>query len=341
MIQMYREIFPNIFMIQVPMPNNPLGHLNSYLINSNERKVLIDTGLNLEKSFRSLCEDLKMIGINPEEITDIVLTHFHADHVGLLPRLLNISKNAKILIHHAEVKLSKSLFSSNRNFDKRIEDLYRANGIPMSLMHYIEKSHPALLSRQAYEEIAKSAIGLEEGEEITAGKYSFRVIWTPGHSPGHICLYEPKMKLLLAGDHILPKITPHISKFMENSSPLTDYIKSLRKVEALDIKLILPAHEDIFNGCYERIAELRLHHMQRLSEIMEKLKERPKTAFELASEIKWFVKYSCWDEFPPFQKYLAIGEALSHLDFLERQGFVTKISAGNINFYSLSNKPIE
>jgi len=128
---------------------------------------------------------------------------------------------------------------------------------------------------------------------------------------------------------------------MENLSPLTDYIKSLRKVEALDIKLVLPAHEDIFTGYHERIAELMLHHMQRLNEIVEKLKEKPKTAFELASEIKWFVKYPSWDEFPPFQKYLAIGECLSHLDFLERQGFITKISAGSINLYSLSNKPVE
>lgn len=323
------------------MPNNPLGHLNSYLISSDERKVLIDTGLNLEKSFRSLCEDLKKIGINPEEVTDIILTHFHADHVGLLPRLRNISKDAEVLIHHAEIELSKSLFSGNMNFDKRIENFYRANGAPTSLIHYVKKSHPASLSRQAYEEIANSAIGLKERQEIDVGKYSFRVIWTPGHSPGHICLYEPKMKILLAGDHILPKITPHISKFMEDSSPLTDYVKSLKKIEALDIKLVLPAHEDVFSSLHKRIAELRLHHMQRLNEITEKLKERPKTAFELASEIRWFVRYSCWENFPPFQKYLAIGEALSHLDFLEQQGFITKITAGNVNLYALSNVPID
>ena len=338
---MYKEVLPNIFMIQVPLPNNPLGHLNSYLINSDEKKVLIDTGLNFKQSFQSLCEDLNAIGIKLEEITDILLTHFHADHVGLLPHLRIKSKHAKILIHQAEVELSKLILGGDRNFNERIESLFKANGVPTSLIYNVGKSHPALSSQQAYEEIVKSAIGLQEGHKIEVGDYEFKVIWTPGHSPGHICLYEPRMKILLAGDHILPRITPHISKFMENSSPLTDYIKSLRKVEALDIKLVLPAHEDIFIGYHERIAELMLHHMQRLNEIVEKLKEKPKTAFELASEIKWFVKYPRWDEFPPFQKYLAIGECLSHLDFLERQGFITKISAGSINLYSLSNKPVK
>lgn len=131
-------------------------------------------------------------------------------------------------------------------------------------------------------------ITLHGGEVITTGVFNLQVLWTPGHSPGHICLYEPAKKIFFAGDHILPVITPNISlQPHSGTNPLGDFLNSLDMVKQLDVNLVLPAHERIFTDLRTRVEEIIQHHKQRSSEILGTIKLEPKTAYQISTEITW------------------------------------------------------
>jgi len=326
---MIKEVFPNIFLIKVPLPYSPLGHLNSYLIRSKDKRLLIDTGLNFPQAFQSLCRGLSEAGTKPEELTEILLTHFHVDHVGLIPRFKEVSKSIRLLIHRVEADASKFMLRDFEDYKEHMETFLTSNGAPTSIAKNLQRFHPAFFTPQAYQELAMEALPVEDDQEISVGDYNFQVLWTPGHSPGHICLYEPSLRTLISGDHLLPTITPHIAQFMENMDPLTDYLNSLERIEKLDVEVVLPAHEETFTNHRERIKQLRDHHEQRLMEILNGLKAGSLTAYTLASRVHWNVNYKSWDDFPTFQKYLALGETVAHLNLLEQKGLVKRIKVSN------------
>lgn len=330
-----KEVFPNMFQINVPLPNNPLGHLNTYLIKSSEKTLLIDTGLNFPQVFEALSHGLSEAGVKPRTLTDVLITHFHIDHVGVLPLLKENSERLNIWIHEAEKQLSQLIVKDYTRYLDSMKNFMKSSGAPASFADNLQKFHPAFFTPKAYEEIAETAHPLSDGQEISVDYYHFQVLWTPGHSPGHICLYEPRLKVLFSGDHVLPTITPHVSQFMANTNPLEDYLKSLEQVEKLDAEIVLPAHEKAFTNLSERVKHLKNHHKQRLEEILNYLKNGKLTPYNLASKVHWNVNYKSWDYFPPFQKYLALGETLSHLTFLEKKGLVRKVVLDQKIFYEL------
>jgi len=332
------EVFPAIFQIRVPLPHNPLGHLNSYLIKSDGKNLLIDTGLDFPEAYQSLCLGLSESNLKPKELTDIMLTHFHVDHIGLIPRLRKAAKYTRLSIHRVEAELSKMMLKQFEHYKQNMITFLKVSGVPPLIATNLEKFHPAFFSQEAYRELAREALPIDEGQEISVGNYNFQVLWTPGHSPGHICLYEPSLKILFSGDHLLPTITPHVAQFIENTDPLGDYLHSLKKVEKLDVDVVLPAHEEIFKNHRERIKQLEDHHKQRLNEIMNGLKSERLTAYALTSRMHWNVHYKSWEEFPPFQKYLALGETVAHLSFLEQKGLATRVNVDQVYFYDASTK---
>jgi glyoxylase-like metal-dependent hydrolase (beta-lactamase superfamily II) len=160
---------------------------------------------------------------------------------------------------------------------------------------------------------------MKEGDQISIRDYLFKCVETPGHTKGHICLYEPNKKILAAGDHILSDITPTIQLWSDDWDPLKEYLNSLGKVYELDIELVLPGHRGIIRNCKERIRELKDHHEKRIEEIVSILGKGNQNAFEVASQMSWDVIYEAWDTFPVSQKWFATGEAIAHLKYLEEK----------------------
>ena len=333
---MIKEVVPNIFWIKVPLPNSPLNHLNTYLIKGKEKNLLIDTGLNFTQTFQSLCEGLSQADVKPEELTHVLLTHFHVDHVGLIPRLKEASKDIKLSIHQVEAELSKIMSENFGDYNEKMGVFLKANGAPSSIAFNLQHFHPAFFTPQAYRELASAEFPLQDCQKIRVGDYSFQVLWTPGHSPGHICLYEGSQKILISGDHLLPTITPHVAQFMDDMDPLTDYLNSLEKIKNLHVETVLPGHEEIFANHQERIRQLKEHHKKRLMEFTDELEAGSSTAYTLASRVHWDIDYKSWEEFPPFQKYLALGEAAAHLNFLEQKGLAKRFKVNQIIFYSIN-----
>ena len=165
-------------------------------------------------------------------------------------------------------------------------------------------------------------IDLHEGDEIVVGDYDLEVIDTPGHTGGHVCLYERKKRIFFSGDHVLGDITPNIATWSDEGDPLADYLASLEKVALLDVDLCLPGHRtpvDDFNG---RIDELIEHHRERAAEVLDILAAGPHNAYDTAGRMTWSIRARSWAEFPVMQRWFATGEAIAHLRYLEGQGLV-------------------
>ena len=164
------------------------------------------------------------------------------------------------------------------------------------------------------------------GEIIHTGIYDLEIIWTPGHSPGHICLFEPKERLLFSGDHILPSITPNVSSHVHSGdNPLGDYLYALHKLRNLPVSKVLPAHEHTFTDLSGRIAEIIDHHSKREVEIQQAIQGESHNSYEIASRISWNIPGLDWEHLPALQKRFAVTETIAHLDLMRWEGKVNKV----------------
>jgi glyoxylase-like metal-dependent hydrolase (beta-lactamase superfamily II) len=168
-------------------------------------------------------------------------------------------------------------------------------------------------------------VRLEDGEVYAFDRWRLQAVWTPGHTPGHLCMYEPNLRLMFTGDHVLPHISPNVSLHadQEGTSPLSDFRDSLRKVADYDVDLALPAHEFTIPDLGARCAVLLHHHDARLEEVRDAIGNAPATAREISQRVKW--NTGPFDDFNIFMKRSALGETLSHLRLLQDEERVRRI----------------
>jgi glyoxylase-like metal-dependent hydrolase (beta-lactamase superfamily II) len=155
---------------------------------------------------------------------------------------------------------------------------------------------------------------------------------------GHICLYEPTQKLLVAGDHILIDITPNIQCWSDLHNPLKHYLASLDKVFKFEIDLVLPGHRRLIDDHRARINELKEHHRNRLNEVLDILTAGSQHAFQIASQMSWDLAAKSWDHFPVAQKWFATGEAIAHLRYLEEEGKVSRKVEDELTMFYLTDE---
>jgi len=310
---MVSEISADIYKIEIPILNASLESLNSYVIKSVERNLIIDTGLNQEECMNAMQAGLRELGVDIRK-TDIFITHIHPDHLALV---WNLATDATtVYFNQPEADWVKA----GIHWDD-FADFARLNGFPEDELQLI------LRGPRGFESTSKWNLDfhiVKEDDTISIGNHVFRCVETPGHSKGHICLYESDKKIFVAGDHILGNITPGIQLWSDEWDPLKEYLASLNKVYGLDIELVLPGHRDIFRNCKERIQELKHHHQRRNEEIVSILGKGRKNAFQVGSQMSWDVTYDTWDEFSVLQKWLATGEAIAHLKYLEGKGKIRR-----------------
>jgi glyoxylase-like metal-dependent hydrolase (beta-lactamase superfamily II) len=210
----------------------------------------------------------------------------------------------------------------------------RIHGAPASELMDMVKGSEAILERV---NIVNPDMQVSGGERITGGPLEWEIIWTPGHSVGHICLYERTTKSFLSGDHILNPISPSIGLHAQSmGNPLSDYLSSLESIREREVEVVLPAHGDEFRGFRERIDELIGHHETRLAEICEIIERHgSQTAYGAASYMRWRTEGD-WDRWPPFQRRMATTEALAHLELLVSRGKLRRVIAdGGLVRYAL------
>jgi glyoxylase-like metal-dependent hydrolase (beta-lactamase superfamily II) len=308
------EIRPKLYRIEVPLPDNPLKAINSYVVKGPDRNLVVDTGMMRPECETVLRAGLEDLGVDLAE-TDFFITHIHADHMGLVADLATDS--SKIYFNRPDGDMIAAARSDRSGFMERIILHARVGGFPEEEIEESMRQHPGMkYSPPEYPPFHY----LDDGDEIEVGDYIFRCISTPGHTPGHQCLYELREKLFLSGDHVLGDITPNITVWRDDDDSLGAYLESLDKVAGLDVELVLPGHRRPFPDLAGRVAELKQHHRTRLDEILEILDGGSRTVYEIASKMTWDIVAKSWDDFPVVQKWFATSEAASHLRYLERRG---------------------
>ena len=297
------------------------------MIRHAEKNLIIDTGLNRKECLEAMQNGLQQLGVDLRQ-SDIFITHLHADHFGLVSKLA--SDSTTILFSRPE----KELMESWEGFDAMI--VYAGkNGFPKNQLKAALSKHPG--ARYGADWIPELKT-LEDGDAVSVGEYQFRCVETPGHTMGHICLYEPTQKLLVAGDHILIDITPNIQCWSDLHNPLKHYLASLDKVFKLEIDLVLPGHRRLIDDHRARINELKAHHRNRLNEVLDILTAGSQHAFQIASQMTWDLAAKSWDHFPVAQKWFATGEAIAHLRYLEEEGKVSRKVEDELTVFFLADE---
>ncbi len=323
---MITEIRNNLYKIEVPLKGNPLRVLNSYFIKSDDKELLIDTGFQTEDCLDALTKALAELGSVPEH-RDVFLTHFHSDHIGNG----HLLKGPGRTIYMSEIDHRYVV-----NFRKASEKNRRSRSVSEGfLQEWIDenaKSNPAWRYDIQFEP-EESFTCLHDGDVISVGEYVLKIVIVPGHTPGQMMLYDEKDKIMFTADHILFDITPNITNYNNVEDSLGDYLKSLKRADGYDVDLALPGHRE--SGDYHaRIAELLAHHEQRIAQALSVVKDNPGlNAVEICSRMTWSIRAKNWDDFPVSQKWYAVGETLSHLDYLRLRGKIKREMQGEIWHY--------
>lgn len=309
---------PEIYRIYVPLPENPLRTLNSYVIKTKQKNLVIDTGFNRVECYEALKAGLEELDVELEN-TDFFITHLHGDHSGLVNKIA--SPKSKIYMSSIDYKYLKGDIA-NVSWPK-IEALYEEEGFPLEIIEELKGNNQA---QEFMPDELFAVETIEDGYIIELEDLNFKCILTPGHTPGHMCLYLESHKLFFSADHVLFDITPNITSWYGVKDSLRDYIESLRKIENLDIALTFPGHRAIGDNIKLRITEIIEHHEERLAEVISIISKNDykMNAYEIAQNMQWNLRGKSWNEFPINQKWFAMGEALAHLDYLVNDGQISK-----------------
>jgi glyoxylase-like metal-dependent hydrolase (beta-lactamase superfamily II) len=294
-----------------------VGRVNCYLI-EDEPLTLIDTGPNSGKSLDELEQALSLHGRAIEELELIVLTHQHMDHVGLLEILARRSG--------AEVAAVQPLAPYLENFsrsaaadDEFAQAVMRRHGVPADVVTVIGSLGAAF---RAFGSSGRVTRPFRDGEELVLRDRTLRVFHRPGHSPTDTIFWDQERGILVAGDHLLARISsnPLISRPLSGDAraarprSLVQYIESMRATRELPAKLVLPGHGEAIVEHASLIDERLQMHARRARRMLSMLAEGPLTAYELALRI--------WGNVAVTQAYLTLSEVIGHLDLLIRDGRV-------------------
>ena len=315
------QVADGVHQIKVPMKHNPLGYTYSYLLI--ESKTLIDAGVPGWDAYKALEIQLNEQGIKVQDLERIIVTHMHDDHVGLI-KYIREKGNIQVLTHRvAEERQREQIRIYKDMYRNTTEELQLMGG--GSFQHFLSRFENSF--REDPKPIRINRL-LEDDDTIDLSNAKLKVIWTPGHAPEHICLHDAKRNLLYSGDHILPKITSHVSLHTwEKKDPLRDYINSLNKVKNLPVELILPGHEKNFKNLPERIEQIQKHHEARLNEIKNALKNGKNTIFDIAAAIHWDSRP--WIIMDFWTKRMAAAETYAHITYLKNKGDINETKKEN------------
>ena len=301
-----------MFELRLPIPFED-GLVNVFLFVDGDYVDLLDCGMNAEDSLALIRSTLADLG--GKRLRKLVVTHIHPDHYGAAGILAGPGM-ADLYLHRLEVPLVHPRYVELEQLVVEVRNWLLVNGVPAEDAEVLSNSQRALSQVVAP---AEPTVQLDGAETLVMGRTSVRVEWTPGHSPGHICLYAAESGLLFAGDHMLPELSPNIGLHPQSTpDPLHEYLDGLRRLAAYRPKLVLPAHGRPFTDAAGRVEILAAHHGRRMERVISILGEGELTGWEVALRL-WGQR----DQL--YEKRLALQEGLAHLQALAVEGKLTKL----------------
>lgn len=325
---MHQHIEGNIYSIPVILPETPLKQLNAYIIKGKTRNLLIDTGFDCDTSWQCLSHGLQALGIDMN-CTDIFITHAHADHAGMANRVA--APGTRVYISRRELELLRSIVSPENEMRNHMINLSYGFS-PAEL----ENVQAAPMSHYQCKDVSQF-FPVDDGQILYYGDRVLTAVLTPGHTPGHMCLYDQQAQIMFLGDHVLFDISPNIAIWKDFPDPLGSYVHSLQRIAEYPVRLALPAHRGTSDTMEDRIMQIIEHHGARLRDIYNQLERMPgSTPYQLAAHTHWNIRGSeNWDNVPYNQKWFAVRETAAHLEYLRQRDLIRRTQQDGVFHYDL------
>jgi glyoxylase-like metal-dependent hydrolase (beta-lactamase superfamily II) len=321
------EIAPGVKWLQMPLPMS-LKYINLYLIEEDEGWVIVDTGIRGEET-KELWTKIFENELDGKPVSRIICTHMHPDHTGQTG-FLHDHWQVPLYMSYSEYYQARSMNNMMREGGNwQMSEYFVRAGIDQSFLEELSNIRSSFAPEPEDLPLPGSFIRLSEGDLLTLGKNEWQIVVGTGHSPEHVCLYCPALKVLISGDQILPIITSNVSVHPTEpyANPMVGWLASHEKLRALlpgDL-MVLPAHNLPFYGIHERLQELIDHHEDRML-ILEENCVEPQIAVDLLPFL--FAR-----KLTDYTKLMALGECIAHLHCLITRNRIERVLDGDVYTY--------
>jgi glyoxylase-like metal-dependent hydrolase (beta-lactamase superfamily II) len=313
-------IAPGVFWVRMPLPF-ALDHINLWLVEDGAGWAIVDTGYATAATMAAW-ERIFVLHLGGRPVTRIIVTHYHPDHIGLAQWLAERWR-VQLWITEKEWLYARVISQDAGDLARVYHDFARRAGLDPAASEAFGRQEASY--RRGVPAVPAAFHRLAEGAAIDIGGRQWQVIVGEGHAPEHACLYCAAAGVLIAGDQVLPRISPNISlqPYEPDGDPLARYLASLLRLRAAvpPETLVLPSHDLPFFGLYPRLDALAAHHRARCAAILEAC-ERPQSAADLLPLL--FRR-----PLDRHQTAFALGEALAHLQYLAGKGALDRSTGGD------------
>lgn len=313
----HEEVAPGVHRVPLPLPDDGLRAVNVYVVETTQGLVLIDAGWDIPEARTQLVAALAGLGAGLRDIARFLVTHVHRDHYTQAVAVRR-ELGTRVALGVGERPTLELLQDTARHpLEAQVAQL-RVLGAGDLADAVAGRAKGSSVDREAWESPDE---WLEEGLLPLPGGRSLEAVHTPGHTRGHLVFHDLDNRLLFAGDHVLPRITPSIGfEPVLSPDPLGAFLRSLALVRQRPDALLLPAHGAVAPSVHARVDELVAHHGRRLDEVVAALAAGAETAREAAALLRWTRREHRLEDLDRFNAMLAIFETGAHLDLLVAQG---------------------
>jgi glyoxylase-like metal-dependent hydrolase (beta-lactamase superfamily II) len=312
------EVADGVYWARFAIPMKGLDHINVWLLEDGDGWTVVDTGVKTDE-VRAAWEQVFETELDGRPITRVICTHFHPDHLGMAGWLTE-RWQAPLWMTLGEWSFGRMLsLEARADVPEDVLAFYEQWGITEQMSAEL-RSGGFFRYKSRVSEIPRSFRRIRHGDVISIGRHDWRVVVGNGHSPEHACLFSEELNVLISGDQVLPRISPHIGVYPSEpeANPLKDFIDSAERLRTLPKDcLVLPSHHDVFYGLHVRIDYYVDHHGQRLERLFEAC-DAPRTVIELLPAM---FKRRLRDR----ELFLAMAEGLAHCNYLIAEGRLQRV----------------
>jgi glyoxylase-like metal-dependent hydrolase (beta-lactamase superfamily II) len=304
------RIAARLWSIPLEIPAGSLPGSFVYAVIEQDGVHLVDAGWESDRNLTLLETALAEVGRGISDIATVVITHHHPDHLGLAPRLRELS-GARIVMSARERRVLAEVTRDAARDPRAYAETLREWAVPEARRAELAGSFHR---PSATGDVAPDA-EVADGDVIALGSRRLEVIATPGHTGGHICLADRDERMLFTGDHVLPRIHSGVGiGILPGDEPLGDLLASLERLAEFDDFLVLPGHEFRFTGLRARRASIAAHHLRRTAEVdalTDELGDAP--VWEYARRMTWTAG---WEGLDAFSLHSALRQTEMNLELV-------------------------
>jgi glyoxylase-like metal-dependent hydrolase (beta-lactamase superfamily II) len=313
------ELAPGVFRLVLPLGIHGISSVNAYLLSDADGDTLVDCGIAVADETSTAADDgtsvlakgLAACGSSFDRLRRLVVTHAHIDHYGLAGEV--VARSDADLWMHVETDKDLRKYEDPSSAVDRRTAMLADHGLYGEVL---DEASTGLRSwMPVMPSIGRPTTVLQGGERFAAGDRSWQVVPTPGHSPGHVCLWSASDRLLCSGDHLLKNISPPVTfeRGFERD-PMGSYLMSLETVQRLAPALVLPGHGDVFADGAARAATIEKGKRKRLEQVLELISGPDgRTVNDLTAEVFRL-------RLTGAQTHFAVAEVLAYLAYWEMRG---------------------